>query len=380
MPGKGLAEAILKQEEVMSRPILLFVLMGSMLGTATAQGTVVRAYLYNSSAHSIVVKYPYEAPSETLPVRPSLTLTGTDLSNGNYDLVVRLEARGQSLHEEKANIRVVNGSFEKGFELQQSYPAADTVSWELSAPNQSRLAGRATLKWSHFYGRVKYLSGKPRLTYIHLLPVTWGDPGDIYVPVADDGMFDAQVPSRVYGVINVNGAGYRFDSLERWAWDYDLTRDREDTFTIGRIEVYGMHAYHINGGPPTVFVAFRPTSLTRVLKYDADGNGILDESEMKTMLEASKNSPTVLGPELRAENVKVWFDGESLPILRFDMVPEAEGDGKWQVDYILQIAPHDWKHIVGGWHEIKLEVSSQEELRGTKMTDWGQGSVGFLMP
>ncbi len=369
---------MLKREGVMSKTILFLILMGSMLGTAAAQGPVVRAYLYNSSVNSIVLNYPYEAPTETLPVRPSLTLTGTDLSDGSYDLLVRLEARGQSLHEEKAGIRVENEKFDKSFELQQPYPAAEAVSWELSAPNQPHLAGRTTLKWSHFYGRVKYLSGKPHLTYIHLLPVTWGDPGDIYVPVTEDGTFEAQVPARVYGVINVNGVGYRFDSLERWAWDYDLTRDREETFSIGRMEVYGMRAYHINGGPPTVFVSFRPTSLTRVLKFDADGNGILDESEMKSLQAASKDSSTVLGPELRAENVKVWFDGQELPILRFDKVPEAQGGGMWQVNYILQIAPPDWKLLSGAWHEIKLEVSSQEELRGTKITDWGQGSVGFL--
>jgi hypothetical protein len=362
----------------MSRRVFLFILVGCTLGRSAAQGPVVRADLYNPSVNFIVLKYPYEAPPETIPVKPSLTLTGSDLSNGSYDLLVRLEARGQSLHEEKAVIRVENGSFEKGFELQQPYPGTEAVSWEISAPNQPRMTGHTALKWSQFHGRVKYLSGKPHPTYINLIPVTWGHPGGIYVSVADDGTFDAKVPARVYGAVNVNGAGYRFDSLERWAWDYDLTRDREDTFMIGRMEVYGMHAFHINGGPPTVFVSFRPTSLTRVLKFDADRNGILDESEMKSLQAASKDSPTVLGPELRPENVKVWFDNQTLPILQFNMIPEAEGDGTWQVDYILQVAPHDWGHISGVWHEIKMEVSSQEQLRGTKYTDWGQGSVGFL--
>jgi hypothetical protein len=364
----------------MAKTILFLILMGAMVATAAAQGPVVRAYLYNPAMSSIILKYPYEAPPDTMPVKPSLTMTGTDMSDGSYELVVHLEAHGQSLHEEKASIRIEGGRFEKGFELPQSYPTAEAVSWEFSAPKQPRLSGHTTLTWSHFHGRVKYLNGKPHTTYIHMLPVTWGAPGDFYIPVAEDGTFDAPVPARVYSVINVNGAGYRFDSLERWAWDYDLTRDREDTFTIGRMEIYGMHAYHINGGPPTVFVSFRPTSLTRVLKFDADGNGILDESEMKTMLEASKNSPTVLGPELHAENVKVWFDGQPLPILRFDMIPEAQGEGMWQVNYILQIAPQDWRHLRAGWHEIKLEVSSQEELRGNKITDCGQGSVGFFMP
>lgn len=365
----------------MSRKSLVFILWVSCaLGTAQAQTSVVRAYLYNPSVNSIELKYPYEAPPDTIPMKPSLTLAGTDLNDGSYNLLVRLEAGGKPLHEEKALVRIENGSFEKSFELEHSYPGAEDVSWELSATGQPQLTGRSALKWSHFSGRVQYLSGKPHPTYINLIPVTWSHPGAIYVPVAEDGTFDAEVPARVYGVVNVNGVGYRFDSLERWAWDYDLTRDREDTFTIGRIELYGMHAFHLNGPVPTVFVTFRPTSLSRVMRFDADGNGTLDEHEMGALRAAMKDSPTVLGPELRSENVKVWFDGQPLPILRFDMIPEAEGDGTWQVDYVLQIAPHDWKHLQGTRHEIKLEVSSPEELRGTKMTDWGQGSVGFVVP
>ena len=364
----------------MARMVLLFVLLSCALGTAAAQAPAVRAYLYNAPVGSIDLKYPYTAPPDTISVKPSLTLAATDLNDGSYNLLVRIEAGGQSLHEEKAEIRVENGSFEKSFELEHPYPGAEDVSWELSAPGQPRLTGRSALKSSRFSGRVQYLNGKPHTTYINLIPITWSHPGGIFVPVAEDGTFDAEVPARVYGAVNVNGAGYRYDSLERWAWDYDLTHDREDAFMIGRMELYGMHAFHINSPVPTVFVIFRPTSLTRVMKFDADGNGILDEHEMKALAAAMKDSPTVLGPELRAENVKVWFDGQPLPILRFDMIPEAEGDGGWQVDYLLQIAPHDWKHIQGTRHEIKLEVSSPEELRGSKMTDWGQGSVGFLAP
>jgi hypothetical protein len=110
--------------------------------------------------------------------------------------------------------------------------------------------------------------------------------------------------------------------MERWAWDYDLTRDREDVFTIGRTELYSIHAFNIVGGPRTVFVAFRPTALTRVLRFDTDGDGWVSDEERKAMLAAMKSSPTVIGPELRAADVTVWLDGVEQKIAQLDRVPE----------------------------------------------------------
>jgi len=110
----------------------------------------------------------------------------------------------------------------------------------------------------------------------------------------------ALLPSRVYSVINVNGAGYKYDAMERWGWDYDLTRDRVDEFAIGRTEIYGMRAFDLNGPLPTIFVMFRPTALSRLLRFDADGDGFISDDETKATLAAMKDSPTVIGPELEA--------------------------------------------------------------------------------
>ncbi len=201
-------------------------------------------------------------------------------------------------------------------------------------------------------------------------------PGEVTIPVAEDGSFDALVPARIYATVNVNGAGYGYDSLERWAWDYDLTKDREDTFTLDRTELYSIHPFEIRGGPQTLLVTFRPTALSRVLKFDADGDGVLSESERKAMEEAMKHTPTAIGPELKAENVRVWLDGKPCPVVQMNQVPEFDGGGTWQVQYLLQVMPESrvTRFIR---HEIKLEVESQEELRGKKITDFGQGSAGF---
>jgi len=183
------------------------------------------------------------------------------------------------------------------------------------------------------------------------------------------------IPARVYSVMNVNGAGYKYESMERWAWDYDLTRDRLDEFTIGRTEIYAMRAFDLNAPLSTVFVMFRPTALSRMLRFDADGDGLISEAETKATIAAMKDSPTVIGPELEAADVKVWLNGNEERIVRFDRIPEYDGDF-WQVQYVLQIFPKV-RPPRGVWHEIRVEVRSKEQAQGRDVIDFGQGSVGF---
>ena len=163
--------------------------------------------------------------------------------------------------------------------------------------------------------------------------------------------------------------------MERWAWDYDLTRDREDEFVIGRTELYSIRVFGIIGGPRTLFVSFRPSALTRILKFDKDGNGLVEGSERDATKEALKHSFTAIGPELKPENIKVWIDGKLHPVINLTQIPEYDGDFS-QVQYLFQLYPADGR-LYGASHEIKIEVESEEELNGRKIRDWGQGSVGY---
>ena len=339
---------------------------------------IVNAYLYNPSVDEITLKYPYKAEVETEKIEPVLICTGNGLQDGRFSLIYRIEGEGKILYGGKTEVEIAHGWFEVGIELKDKFPEAKGVSWELSAEGTSPIKGYAPLSWSHFHGQVKYLDGKWRSTYMDLRPVTWGSPGNFTVPVSEDGHFDALVPARVYAVMNVNGTGYSYDSMERWAWDYDLTEDREDVFTIGRTELYGMRAFDINGGPPTIFIIFRPTALSRILQFDTDGDGLVRDEERERQHAAMRDSPTVIGPELQAEDVRVWLNGKEEKIVQFNKIPER-GTDLWQVQYLLQIFP-DRKPARGVWHEIKVEVQSKEKLHSKEILDFGQGSVGFYRP
>ncbi len=339
---------------------------------------VVKAHLYNPAVDETITRYPFEREEEAEKWESSLTITGNGLKDSVSSLVYRIETKDKTLYENKTEVTVENGWFEKDIHLHEKFPGAEGVSWELARNDGSTVKGCTPLSWSRFRGEVKRLDEERRSMFITLWPITWGSPGSFTIPIPEDGHFDVLVPERVYAVMNVNDTGYSYDSMERWAWDYDLTRDRTDEFVIGRTELYGMRAFDINGGPRTIFIIFRPTALSRILRFDADGDGFVRGEEQEKQEAAMKESPTVIGPELKAEDVRVWLNDKEEPIVQFDLIPECDGD-HWQVQYLLQIFPES-KPVRGVWHEIRVEVESKEHLRNQEVIDFGQGSVGFYRP
>jgi hypothetical protein len=338
---------------------------------------VVEALLYNPPVDEVTWK-PLDKPeTSTRKLEPSLVISGKGLPDGTYRLTYRIESGEKLLHAGAGEVSVAYGNLELVATLNRKYPEATRVSYALESEKQPAIRGQAPLRWSRFRGQVKYLDGRWRSTYAELHPEGFASKALFSVPIGEDGRFDALLPARVYSVVNVNGAGYQREAMERWAWDYDLTRDREEVFTIGRTELYSVHAFNIVGGPRTVFVAFRPTALSRILRFDADGDGWVSDEERRPMMAAMKLSPTVIGPELQAADVTVWLNGIQQTIAHLDRIPEYDGD-YWQVQYLLQFLPQP-RVPFGVWHEIKLEVRSKESLRGSEIVDFGQGSVGLWL-
>lgn len=336
---------------------------------------IVEALLYNPPVDEARWALPYKPGPTTRKVEPVLLIYARGIPDGKRTLTYHIGGTEKSLLEGTEEVTVANGMLETAVTLPRKFPEAVRVAYEIRGADTPTIKGSAKLRWSRFQGQVKYLDGRWRSTYIEMFPNGFRAPGSFYIPVSDDGRFDALVPSRVYSVLNVNGAGYRYDSLERWAWDYDLTRPREDLFTIGRTEIYAMRAFDLNSPLSTIFVMFRPTALSRVLRFDVDGDGLISDTETKAAIVEMKDSPTVIGPELKAGDVKVWLNGKEEKIVRFDRIPEYDG-GFWQVQYVMQIYP-DTRPPRGVWHEVRVEVRSRERLRGRDIVDFGQGSAGF---
>ncbi|MEW6754207.1 MAG: hypothetical protein AB1505_24980 [Candidatus Latescibacterota bacterium] len=333
-------------------------------------------YLYRPSAREWRVEYPYDRPARTEPLWPQLHVCAAGMPSGPASLSLAALGAGNGCPPLALDALVRNNVLEVASRVDESWCTASGVAWELRSREGGRLSGEAPFEWSRFSGRVLFRDGVPRSSYIRMTPVDFDAPGAFTVPVAADGTFSAEVPARVYAILNANSGGYAYDALERWAWDYDLTHDRQDTFTIGRTELYGMRAFDIKSPLPTLFVLFRPSSLSRVRRFGADEPRLLHEEEVARQLEAMAASPTAIGPELRPEDVKVWLDGEEQRVVRLDQIPECDGD-IWQVQYLVQIYPSP-RPVRNRWYEVRVQVESTEVLHGRSVQDFGEGSVGFL--
>lgn len=357
----------------MSLPFRLALLSSIPLALAAQD---IQADLYRPSESVMTLSYPPAQVDERTPLPPQLHLYGKNFRPGNGSLAYRILGGGKTLAHGTLEVKLDGGGvLEKVQDLETPCPGADQVEWTLSLGSES-WKGKARLAWSHFSGRIDYVDGNPRPAYIQLLPCTFGG-GTFTVPVKADGTFDAVVPARTYAVLNANSAGYAYDALERWGWDYDLTRDRQETFRIGRTELYGMHASRMIGGSGTVFVTFRPSSLTRALQHRSSPSAPpKDEATMGTVMAHLKVDPMALAPRLAKEATKVWLDG--VPCETADLAPfvEREPHGFNQTLYLLQFHPP--KGLARGVaHEVKVEVESQDVLDGKLCTDFGQGSCAL---
>ena len=337
-----------------------------------------RAYLYNPSCSEMRLRYPQSGEIEIEGLYSSLAVEGYGFTDGDYDFECSVAGKNGGITCVTQAVKIRHGRFEMGEQLEVSAKDAEELQWELRPEVNDPYKGVAHFTWSRFRGHIDFFDRKWRTPFIILWPVTWGAPGSFRVPVDETGKFDALVPARVYAVMNVNSTGYTYDAMERWAWDYDLTRDREDHFTIGRTELYGMRAFDINGGPSTIFVLFRPTALSRILQFDSNGDGILSDSDRERQMQEMRNSPIAIGPELSSDDIQIWLNGKEEQVVQVNQIPEYDGD-IWQVQYVVQIHP-EMKPERGVLHEIKVEVRSSEKLHGEKIIDFGQGSVGFYRP
>jgi hypothetical protein len=357
--------------------LFVFSLVLLYANPASAQSEL-KAFLYNPSRSRAVLTYPYAKPPETLEYKTILFFEGKEIPDGTHKLSYTVRSGGRTLRQGDINITAKDNQFRAEAALDKPYPEADAVDWRIETGGSQPIVGQSPLRYSRFRGRVRYRD--PQLhqaAYINLISTFWDQPGDIYVPVDEDGSFDAMVPARVYAIVNVNSLGYSYNTMERWAWDYDLTRSREDEFTIGRTEIYGMRAFNIPAGMlRTVVVLFRPSALTRILHFDADRDGLVQGEERKKTAEAMKQSSTAIAPVLAAGDIKAWFNGESVPVVQVTHVPEYDGGGVWQSQYVVQLSLPAGV-AVHPWNEVRIEVESTEELNGKKIVDWGQGSVGF---
>lgn len=129
-------------------------------------------------------------------------------------------------------------------------------------------------------GRVTDFDGNP----LDSVTVGWLNPafnGQYYAVTDADGRYAARIPRGRYASAGgIDMAAYPVAGsvlpeaeqwLEFWAWNFRADRDTTFDFRYHRLEVYGVHAFQIQGATPGYTLYFRPMSLTRFQQWTRRG-------------------------------------------------------------------------------------------------------------
>ena len=183
-------------------------------------------------------------------------------------------------------------------------------------------------------GRVTDFDGTP----IDSCDVIWQSPSfgaALRVQTDREGHYEARVPRGKYQSMaaihlpsypnvamqegRLKEEDYR---LEFWAWDFIADRDTTLDIRYHRMEVYGLRVFRIPGAMPCYQIYVRPMSLTRAL------------AEMRR---EQKTGECQMAPRPEHLGVKVWIDGEEVPVLMKQEIREYLSDDESANAYLLTV-------------------------------------------
>jgi len=206
------------------------------------------------------------------------------------------------------------------------------------------------------WGRVTSFTGDPIAEPIINASCGAGAVGDAdgYYSIVLDG------PTQHVAVFD---KGYSFSTLETWLYDLDLGADTPLDIRIGSLEVYELGGWLAYGG---AYLHFIPMSLHRILPLVQQG---LTEQDLVARPE--------IWPHLSAKDVKVFIEGQEVPIATFseyqDFLGEREGTKLTRPGYIVGITREHWRPGA-----VRVEVSHGCEYEGKQIMERGEGYfLGF---
>lgn len=128
---------------------------------------------------------------------------------------------------------------------------------------------------------------------------------------------------------------YGTQNLEYWCQNIHLTRDLQLDLCFDSLEIYGLHVFRVKGAYPALSVYFRPMSLGRYKKGEAD-----------------------ICPKIK--QIQVTVDGAPVPVLKQNQVLEYIGEGDLTA-YLIQVA------LPGqtvAWNRLDIEIWDEEDAYG----------------
>ncbi len=148
-----------------------------------------------------------------------------------------------------------------------------------------------------------------------------------------DGRYSLAVAKGVYMALTAV-KDYRVKSLEYWAWTVPAEKDLEINPRFDRLEVYGLNAWSVQGGYPSLMIYFRPMSLVRTGRLVAGAGGMEKLGELPVL---------DIAPELEPGDIQVLIDGQPVKVLQAGRIREASGPSQHMFGYVIQVPWPDRK-------------------------------------
>lgn len=171
------------------------------------------------------------------------------------------------------------------------------------------------------------------------------------------------------------------DSLKRlewWGWNICAEKDSIIDIRYNRMEAYGISVFTIPGASPAFQIFVRPMSLTRYQKWAIGQEKIqrrMDLSNVrgKALLETA--NATLLAPPPDLLNVKVFIDGEEVPVLLKQEIKEYQDAMTYGNAYLLTVGFPKWENGIAS-DTIRFRI----ELEDLENGDKGEAIYDYIFP
>ena len=177
-----------------------------------------------------------------------------------------------------------------------------------------------------------------------------------------DGRYSLAAPKGVYMALTAV-KDYRVKSLEYWAWSVPAEKDIEINPRFDRLEVYGLNAWSVQGGYPSLMIYFRPMSLIRTGRVVADAGGMEKLGELPVL---------DIAPELEPGDIQVTIDGRPVKVLQVSRVREASGTSQYLFGCVVQVP---WPDPKPAADVFPVTVAIVDRATGEK----GEGCLFYRM-
>ena len=148
------------------------------------------------------------------------------------------------------------------------------------------------------------------------------------------GAYELELPAGRYPFL-MAVKDYATKNLEYWCQNINLTQDLQLDLRFDTLEIYGLHAFRVKGAYPALMVYFRPMSLERYKRGEAD-----------------------ICPDIK--EIRVSVDGVPVSVLKQSRVPEYVGEQDMTA-FLIQV---ECPAGATAWERLDMEIWDEEGAFG----------------